>query len=234
MILSAHQPTFMPWLGLFHKINNSDLFVIFDIVQYLPKEWMNRNYIRSKNDKILLTVPVYRSGFLKKKINDIKIDYSTNWNEKHLKSIKLCYQNKEYFYLYFHQIEEIYNKRHKLLSDLNYDLLIFFLEKIGIDTKIVKASDYNFKGKKSDLVLDMCLKLNFNKYIFGEQGRNYVKEDDFKIKGVKIAHQKYIHPKYSQGYSNFIPNLSVLDLIFNYGNKSLEILNNSQNKFIFN
>ena len=56
MILSAHQPTFMPWLGLFHKIYSSDLFVFFDIVQYLPKEWMNRNYIRSKNDKILLTV----------------------------------------------------------------------------------------------------------------------------------------------------------------------------------
>ena len=52
MILTAHQPVYLPWLGLFHKIALSDTFVYFDQVQYLPKDWMNRNRIKSKNDSI--------------------------------------------------------------------------------------------------------------------------------------------------------------------------------------
>ena len=67
MILTAHQPTYLPWLGLFNKISYSDVFVFFDTVQYLPKEWMNRNYIRSKDEKILLTVPVKKKKLFKQK-----------------------------------------------------------------------------------------------------------------------------------------------------------------------
>ena len=58
MILTGHQPTYLPWLGLFSKISSSDCFVLFDNVQYLPKEWMSRNKIKTPDGEIFLTVPV--------------------------------------------------------------------------------------------------------------------------------------------------------------------------------
>ena len=67
MILTAHQPVYLPWLGLFHKIWLSETFVSFDIAQYLTKEWMNRNKIKTHNGDEWLTVPVLKKGFLKKK-----------------------------------------------------------------------------------------------------------------------------------------------------------------------
>ena len=68
MILTAHQPVYLPWLGLFDKIAKADVFVIFDTVQYLPKDWMNRNKIKIKDDYTYLSVPILDKGYLKKKI----------------------------------------------------------------------------------------------------------------------------------------------------------------------
>ena len=83
MILTAHQPTYLPWLGLFNKIALADKFVIFDTVQFLPKEWMSRNKIKSKNGEVYLTVPVIKKSFLEKKTLEIKINNSVNWRRKH-------------------------------------------------------------------------------------------------------------------------------------------------------
>ena len=88
MILTAHQPVYLPWLGLFHKIWLAEKFVLFNTVQYLPKEWMNRNKIKeNKNSEIWLTVPVLKKGFLKKKIYEIEFNNNINWRRKHFKSI---------------------------------------------------------------------------------------------------------------------------------------------------
>jgi len=82
MILTAHQPVYLPWLGLFHKIALAETFVYFDQVQYLPKDWMNRNKIRTKSGSIWLTVPVLRKGYRDLKTSEIEINNSTNWQKK--------------------------------------------------------------------------------------------------------------------------------------------------------
>ena len=110
------------------------------------------------------------------------------------------------------------------LVDLNYDLLIFALESLKIKTKIIKASDYNFNGVKSDLVLDMCIQLKADIYIFGEQGRNYADIDKFNSKGITPYFQSYNHPIYIQRNKSFEPFMSFIDLLFNHGDNSLEIL----------
>jgi len=76
MILTAHQPVYLPWLGLFHKISLSDKFVYFNEVQYLPKDWMNRNKIKTKTGPIWLSVPVLRKGYRDMKTNELKINNS--------------------------------------------------------------------------------------------------------------------------------------------------------------
>ena len=132
MILTAHQPVYLPWLGLFHKIAISDTYVYFDNVQYLPKDWMNRNKIKTNNDEIWLTVPVLRKGYRDLRTSEIKINNSTDWQKKHLRSISLNYKKTEYFDDYFPFFEEVYTKTWNTLSNLNEYMLRWFLKQLGI------------------------------------------------------------------------------------------------------
>ncbi|MBI4825107.1 MAG: WbqC family protein [Nitrospirae bacterium] len=224
MILTAHQPVYLPWLGLFHKIALADAFVSFNQVQYLPKDWNNRNRIKTRSGPIWLTVPVLKAGHREKTIKDIRINNSEPWRRKHWKSIQLNYSNAPHFDRYASFFEDVYNREWENLTDLNEYMLKFFLDILGIKVDFRDASQYNFEGVKSGLVLDMCKKLNADVYIFGELGRDYADEKAFELAGVKPVFQEYKHPSYPQVNGDFISHLSILDLLFNCGGKSLEIL----------
>ena len=120
MILTAHQPVYLPWLGLFHKIALSDLFVWFDDVQYQTKDWNNRNKIKTANGPIWLTVPVLSKNHFDTKVGKIKINNNLPWAKKHLKSIKFAYSKSKYFNNYFDFFVETYNKDWEFLSNLNF------------------------------------------------------------------------------------------------------------------
>ena len=90
---------------------------------------------------------------------------------------------------------------------------------------IFKLSELNISGEKSTLVLNTCKYFGANSYIFGEQGKNYADKNSFLEEKVKPYFQKYNHPKYSQLHGNqFIPNLSIIDLLLNVGPDSYNIL----------
>lgn len=231
MILTAHQPTYLPWLGLFHKIANADVFCYFDIAQYQKKDFNNRNKIKTYNGPIWLSVPVESKNHFQTSVGKIKI-INNGWNKKHFKSIKLAYKKAKFFNDYIKDLEYLFlKKNYETLSELNLVFLKYFLKKIKIKTPIILASDYNFKGRKSDLILDMCIKLNAKEYIFGEQGRNYADEKKFFDHGIKVHFQKYAHPIYDQIYGEFLPNMSIVDLLFNEGSKSKEIILKNNNKY---
>jgi len=224
MILTAHQPVYIPWLGLFHKIYLAEQFCIFDIAQYQTKDYNNRNLIKTHQDVIWLTVPVESKDHFQKKMCDIKI-VNDGWNKKHIKSIQLAYQKAIYFKEYFEGLQEILiGRRYEFLTDLNSDILKFMLKSFDINIPIVKASDYDFTGSKSDLVMDMCLKLKANKYIFGSQGEDYADVEKFKENNINVYFQDYKHPEYKQLHGVFKPFMSALDLLFNEGPNSKEIL----------
>lgn len=224
MILTAHQPVYLPWLGLFHKIALADKFVFFNEVQYLPKDWMNRNKIKTHTGEIWLTVPVLRKGYRDRISSEMEINNDTDWKRKHLKSILINYKKAPYFERYSNFFEETYSKNWRYLDELNEHMLKWFLEQLGIKVVFLKASDYKFEGTKSDLVLNMCKQLGADLYIFGELGKDYAKVNDFKDYGTHIIFQEYKHPVYPQMFGDFIPNLSVIDLLFNCGPNSLDII----------
>jgi len=211
-------------LGLFHKIESADLFCYFDIVQYQRKDYNNRNKIKTKNGELWLSVPVESKNHLEKNVSDILI-VQDGWVEKHIKSIELNYKKTLFFNLYFPRLRDILiNDSKKTLGQLNLKLLEYFLECLGINTPIVKASDYEFTGKGSALVLDMCVKLNADKYIFGEQGKNYANMKSFIDAGIEVEFQNYKHPSYKQVGRDFKSYMSIIDLLFNEGDNSLDIL----------
>lgn len=225
-IVSGHQPAYLPWLGTFHKLYLSDIFVYMDTVQFLNNDWINRNYIKTNQQKLLLTVPIDKIKSNGKNINDIKIFVANQksrdfWQRKHWESIKLNYSKAPYFNYFQKDLELIYlEKKWLSLVDLCWHQFNFFREILGLGKKkIVRMSEYNFNGTKSDLILDHCYKLNCNAVVFGEMGKDYVDLEKFNKKKILVYFQKYNYTKYNQQHMkiNFINNLSVLDLILNEG-----------------
>lgn len=228
MILTAHQPVYLPWLGLFHKIALADRFVIFDGVQYLPKDWNNRNRIKTAAGAIWLTVPVLRKGHREMMIRDIEINNATRWQHKHWRSLVLNYRNAPHFARYADFFEDVYRREWTLLSDLNEHILRGMLGMLGINIELVRATDFDFQGRGSDLVLDMCRKLGATTYIFGALGRDYAKVEDFEASGIRVVFQDYRHPVYPQLHGAFVSHLSAVDALFNCGPDTLDVLMRDQ------
>jgi hypothetical protein len=229
MILTAHQPLFLPYLGHFAKIADSDIFVYLDTVSYSKWGWNSRNKIRTSEGWLWLVVPILTQGHHNQKLNEIKIDNSQKWKKKHIKAIEMAYSKAEFFELYINFFRDTYKKEWTYLSDLNEHFLKFFIKELGIHVEFVKASSLPFalNGEKSDLVLDLCKKMNTDVFIFGETGKTYAKIDDFESSNIKLIFQEYKHPKYFQVHGEFISHMSIIDLLFNHGPKSLEILKNN-------
>lgn len=224
MILTAHQPCYLPWLGLFHKIAKADRFVSFNQVQYQAKDWNNRNYIKSQQGAMWMTVPVNRKGRLDGCYRDIKINNNIGWGRKHWNALKLNYSKAPHFKNYADYFEDIYAREWDTLVDLNESMLQWFLDTLGINTRVESAADYHFQGHKSDLVLDMCKQLGASTYIFGPQGKDYADREAFERAKIDLIFDEYNHPEYPQCYGDFLSHMSIIDLLFNCGEDSLDIL----------
>lgn len=224
MILTAHQPVYLPWLGLFHKIALADLFIVFDQVQYQPKDWNNRNKIKTREDPIWLSVPVLRKGYLEKTISDIEINNTVPWGRKHWRSMKLAYEKAPHFKQYSDFFEDTYSKRWESLVELNTHMLRWYLEQLGLSVPVRSAGEWDFQGQKGELVLDMCKRVGATDYIFGAQGRDYADVPAFQAQGIRVHFQEYRHPVYPQMHGEFAPYMSIVDLLFNCGSDSLGIL----------
>lgn len=224
MILTAHQPVYLPWLGLFNKIVSADLFCYFDIAQYQTRDYNNRNKVKTNSGVQWLSVPVESKNHFRKTAGEIKI-VQDGWQSSHIRTIELQYKKTPHFKKYFEKISQaILESSTGTLGELNLCMLKEFNSILGIQTPIVIASDYDFQGAKSDLVLDMCKKLGASRYIFGSQGMKYADVESFHAEGIIPIFQEYIHPTYRQLHGDFVPNMSILDLIFNVGDQSLDVL----------
>lgn len=223
-ILTAHQPLYLPWLGFFHKVAMSDIYVFMDDVQFINDDYIHRNKIKTSTGWAWLTVPIFSSNHLNKKIKDMHIDNKERWNKKHWKSIYFNYAKAPYFESYNDFFETTYKKNWDKITDLDEYLLKYLLKELGISVKFVKASERSFVGKKSDRILDMCVQLGADTYIFGELGKDYANVENFEKKEVKVFFQNYKHPVYPQLYGEFVSHLSVIDLLFCHGEKSYDIL----------
>lgn len=216
MILTAHQPAYLPWLGYFGKIIKSDMFICLDSVQFEKNSFTNRNKIKTPQGANWLTVPVKMKGHLKIDLNQIEIDNRHNWRKNHLKAIYLNYKKAPRFEECYPKLDALYRKEYQFLSELCFDHFIFWLKEIGMThKKIIRSSHIPITSKKSDLILDLCKHFGADHYISGSLGKNYLKEEDFQKAGITIEYQDYKHPIYPQLWGEFIPNLSITDFWMN-------------------
>ena len=228
MILSSHQPQYLPWLGYFDKINNSDCFVFLDTVQYKEREFQNRNKIRGGDGWIWLTVPVISKGQGRQNIADVKIDNSLDWRNKHWGSIKHCYGKTPFFNKYAGFFEDIYKTRWEKLMELNIHIIKHLLKELEIDTPLYYESEVGTSSRATDRIIEICQKLKADTYLSGAGGRAYLEEEKFPRAGIKLEYQEFKHPIYCQrsgrDEEDFIPYMSAVDLLFNEGDNSRNIL----------
>jgi len=221
----------LPWLGYFDQIYKADLFVFFDDVQYTRRDWRNRNRIKLQSGEVkYLTIPVKTKGKYNALIKDIEIDNDQNWAQSHVGMIRENYKMMPYFNEFFPRIEELLLKQYKYLSDLDIESTKTIAGLLGIrDTKFALSSETeaNYQSSTEHLV-EICKKHNATHYLTGDSAKDYLEEDMFKKAGIIVEYHGYSHPIYSQGGDEFVPYLSIIDLLFNEGGNSVEILAGSR------
>lgn len=229
MIIAIVQPHYLPWYGYFGLIENVDIFVFLNDVQFEKRSWQNRNYIKSGNKKLLLTVDVKSKNKFEQLITDVEINNFKETTKKHLRAIELNYKKTKYFNKYYPDLKTIYLKDHKKLTDLNEDLIKKISNFLGIKTKIINSSSLNLKNKelKKDLYLfKICEKLSAQTIINPQGSEIYMnKSKIFLDQNIKVKYYKMKDFTYLQANENFISKLSILDILFNEGNESMNIIN---------
>lgn len=165
MIVTIHQPDFLPWLGFFDRWGKSDLYIVLDDVQFIRRGWHHRDKIKTQNGIKWLTVPVQKKGRYHQTIKEVKIDHQENWSQKHLKTIQMAYKKATHFDLVFGKLSEIYNREYDLLIAFNMDLLRLCSKMLGINTPLVFASDFNIKSTDSRRLVDLVQSVGGGKII---------------------------------------------------------------------
>jgi hypothetical protein len=231
MIASIHQPNFLPWIGLFHKISLSDVFIAFDDVQFpVGKNFGSRVLIRNFNNSFWVNIPVEKRSELPA-FNKVRIREDGMWKKKLLKKIEFSYGKSEYFKDYFPFFSDLIIEEREILSEFNLNIIKKISERLGLRAKIIRSSEIDEAGGKNgfDKIIALLKKVNADVYISGrgKGSAKYINDDAMSEAGIRLEWQVFNHPVYRQVGNGFIENLSVIDLLFNEGPKSFEIIKSS-------
>mgnify|MGYP001195102082 CR=1 FL=1 len=212
-----HQPEYFPWTHFFEKLFIAEIVVILDSVQYSRRSYQNRNLIYSKNGPKWITLPVHKSS-RNTKIIDIKINNEIDWQKKHYESIYNSYFKAKFFFEINDLFKNIFNRKWDYLCELNIYIIREILKYLKLNNNIYLSSELNLSSKKSDLILEICNLFNANEYITGMGSKNYLDHKNFEDNNIKIIYTEPKNHMYNQGVeSNFMPNLSILDYLYNNG-----------------
>ena len=223
MIVAIHQPQYLPWLGYFDKIRRADVFCFLDNVQYKKNDWQNRNRLKTARGWQWLTVPVHYR--FPQKISEVTINNAARWKNKHLQALISNYSRAPFFNENSDIFEQAYSENWESISDLNIFLITRLGAALGLGHKpYVKASDFELSDGSTNRLVDICKKLKADTYLSGQDGVNYMSMDSFERSGIRVIIQDFQHPVYPQVFGDFQPRMSVVDLLFNCGAKSLEII----------
>jgi hypothetical protein len=223
MIVAVHQPQYLPWIGYFHKIDQADVFVLLDTVQFKKNEWQNRNKIKTAQGWQWLTVPVlYRYPQL---IQEVPINNKVDWQRKQRQAIISNYKKAPYYELLEPFFEEIFCSSWHMISQLNIEVVRRLTRILGIDTHLYVASEIGaFPNDPDERLIGITQHFGAKTYLAGAGGRGYMDLKKYGKAGIEVVFQEFTHPVYDQLFGEFEPSMSVIDLIFNHGNESLKIL----------
>ena len=212
------QSNFIPWRGYFSLIRSVDEFIILDSVQYTRRDWRNRNKIKSQNGVQWLTIPTQSKGNYSAKVNEIRTLDST-WKDDHLNKLKILYGKSPFFDQFFPILQRAYGSESvENLSDFNVRLLKEICCYLGFTPTITLDTNFSESLGSNQRLINLCKATGGQVYVTGPKAKSYLAEDDFTSQGLNIEWFTYSDAHiYQQQWGEFIPDLSIIDIIFNLG-----------------
>lgn len=228
MILAAHQPQYLAYTGYFSKIDQADVFILLDTVQYKKNEWINRNRLKGPNGVQFITVPVsFKFG---DRIKDVVIADKVLWRKKHLQTIRTCYGKAPFISSFIPLMESMFAEDDEYLGFLNIRLIREIAGLLGISTTIETASELPPMPDHPDRrLIALCQHFNCDTYLAGAGGKDYMDLSIWEKSGVDVVFQRFEEPSRRQLFGDFIPNLSIIDLYMNEGGGCLNLLRQAGN-----
>jgi len=221
------QPSYIPWRGYFDQINQADVFVFYDDVQYDKHGWRNRNQIKTAQGKQWLTVPVHSGGVTVEAtpIREVRIDWHTPWNKSHWKALTFAYNRAPFFSTYAPLLESFYRRHDEFLADFTIDLTIALAGELGIrKTRFVRSSTLHAGGQKTGRLIQILTELGATHYLSGPSAREYIEPDQFASAGIELEYIIYAYPEYPQLYPPYDGQVSILDLLFMTGPDAIKYI----------
>lgn len=218
-IVGILQPGYLPWLGFFEQMLRSDIFVIYDDVQYDKHGWRNRNRIKGPQGPIWLTVPVRTKGLGKPKINEVIINPAQpRWAHKHCLTLQQLYGKAPHFSEYYPPLEQTLLTSWEKLLDLDLALIRLIADWLGLTTDLVLASSLGCQAEDPTLrLVEICQAVGADIFYEGSSGKNYLDLPQFAVADIRVIFQEYQCQPYPQLFGEFMSHLSVVDLLFNCG-----------------
>jgi hypothetical protein len=163
------------------------------------------------------------------KIKDVELPTDKKWKEAHWQAIYRNYVGAEFFKTYSDFFEVLYHTDFRYLWQINMQIIKYLLKCFNIDIEIMAASDLNINEnlKHTDMIISVLDKLEATTYLSGPSGRKYMELEKMQQNGYDLKFSSFDNPVYKQRYPGFIPNLASIDLLFNSGPQSNQIIKSS-------
>lgn len=228
MVCAAHRPCYLPSLSFFYKMCLADVFVIADEIQYSKHSLINRARIKTATGVNWLTVPVWTKGRKKQLINQVQIDGQQNWQRKHWKSLLVNYKYAAYFEKYANFFEKLYRHQWRSLLALNLEIINYLRERLNISTELRLISQLNVTGEGTDRLTRLLEKLGCQEYLCELELKNHLDPQKFQARRMALSFFSPVCPHYHQLFGSFVPGLSTIDLLFNEGENSHNLILHSE------
>lgn len=224
-VAAIMQPSYLPWAGYLAMVERADVFVFLDSVQFARRSWQQRNRIKTPAGELMLTIPVLKKGRRDQLISDVEIDPTAKFAEKHEAAIRANYASAPFFDEYAPGLFSCLGRGHRHLSALTIEIIEWFMQAIGCATPTYRSSLLGAKGQKDELLLAICQELGADTYLSAPASKDYLDASVcFPRSGVEIVYHHYEHPTYLQQHGDFLPYMTVLDMLVNTGIRCPEIL----------
>lgn len=216
--IAIAQSCYLPWKGYFDLIRRADVFVLYDCVQYTPRDWRNRNRIKTPHGLHWLTIPVYATR--NHRICDVAC-VDGDWHSRHWSTIRHAYARAPHFAQYAPILEELYQSTDPMLSAVNQRFLECICKVADIFTPIYLLREHiATQGDRTDKLIAVCQHYNATRYLSGPRAKAYLDVKKFLDNGIEVEWMCYDHyPEYPQLHPPFVHATSIIDLLFNVGDE---------------
>jgi hypothetical protein len=220
-IVAIHQPNFFPWLGFFDKISRADIFILLDHVQ-IPKTggtWTNRvKLLFSDGKPRWVTVPIKRTHHGVQQVNEIQINYSTDWQKQMLKTLWANYSKTPHYHDILTLLEPMILKDTENLAEFNISIIDELIRKLRLSSRLVRSSELQVQGTSNELLISLVQSVGGTAYLCGGGASEYMDNTKYTAASVDLIYQNFRHPVYPQKNSGeFVPGLSIIDALMNIG-----------------